>query len=83
MENADRSGVNRVPYSDLEARDAARIEQMRAKGEPLEFGHTLDNQLGGQLDAGFQLRALYEDGWPGHPLAERIAPFMATCAEKG
>lgn len=82
MEQGDLTVVNRLPYSDLEARSSERIEDMRAKGEPLEFGHTLDDQLGGQLDAGLRLVALYEDGWPGHPLAERIMPFMATCAEK-
>lgn len=71
---------HRVPYSDLAARTPERLERMRAEGEPLCFGHTLEDQVGGQLEAGFTLAALYEDGWPGHALGELIAPFLATLA---
>src|ERR1051326_6801020 len=39
-----------------------------AAGEPLAFGHSLEDQLGGQLDAGFVITALYEDRWPESPL---------------
>jgi SAM-dependent methyltransferase len=71
-----------LPYSDLEARDAARIARMEAEGEPLSFGHTLDDQIGGQLDAGFLLAGFYEDRWPDHPLDRFFAPLFATLALK-
>jgi len=80
MERGELVARHRVPYSDLVARSPERLERMRAEGEPLAFGHTLEAQLGGQLEAGFTLAALYEDGWPGHALGELIAPFMATLA---
>lgn len=69
-----------LPYSDLEAWDAARLARMEAKGEPLSFGHTLDEQIGGQLEAGFVLSALFEDRWPEHPLDRFFAPLIATLA---
>ena len=80
MQRGELVAMHRVPYADVDARDAARIERMRADGEPLEWGHTLDDQLGGMLEAGFVVRGLYEDGWPGHPLAGLIKPFMAVLA---
>lgn len=71
-----------LPYSDLEARDAARLAKMEADGEPLGFGHTLEEQIGGQLAAGFRLVAMFEDRWAEHPLDRLIAPCIATLAVK-
>ena len=71
-----------LPYSDLAARDPGRIARMEAEGEPLSFGHTLDDQVGGQLDAGFLLAALFEDRWAEHPLDRFFAPLIATLAVK-
>ena len=82
MDRGEFIARHSLPYADVEVRDAERIERMRAAGEPLEWGHTLDDQVGGQLDAGFLLHGFYEDGWPGHPLAKLIKPFMATLAVK-
>jgi SAM-dependent methyltransferase len=71
-----------LPYSDLEARDPERLARMEAEGEPLSFGHTLEDLVGGQLEAGFVLAALYEDRWPEHPLDRFLAPLFATLALK-
>lgn len=71
-----------LPYSDLEARDPGRLARMEAEGDALEFGHTLGEQVGGQLDAGFRLAALFEDRWPEHPLDRFLAPLIATLALK-
>jgi len=60
-ENGELKPVHRLPYSDLKVLDGARIEERRKKGEPLEFSHSLEDQLGGQLGAGFLLADLYED----------------------
>ena len=46
------------------------------------FGHTLEDQLGGQLDAGLVLTGLYEDRDPAHPLAKFLPTFLATRAVK-
>jgi SAM-dependent methyltransferase len=67
-----------LPYSDLEAPDPALLPSRVAGVEPVEFGHTLEDQIGGQLDAGFVLLGLYEDRHPGELLDARIATFIAT-----
>jgi SAM-dependent methyltransferase len=71
-----------LPYSDLESRTPGQLALMQAEGEPLSFGHTLEQQVGGQLVAGFHLVALFEDRWPEHPLDRFLAPCVATLAVK-
>ena len=53
----------RLPYADLTSLPPQALERKLASGEPLEFGHSLSSQIGGQLDAGFLLAGLYEDHW--------------------
>jgi hypothetical protein len=56
------------------------------KGEPLAFGHTLEDQIGGQLDAGFVITGFYEDRYDGadsDPLSKYLPTFIATRAVKG
>jgi SAM-dependent methyltransferase len=72
---------HRIPYSDLEP-PKDKLQARLATGEPLEFGHTLDDQIGGQLDAGFVLVGFYEDRHPPSPLAEHLPCFIATRARK-
>jgi SAM-dependent methyltransferase len=71
-----------VPYSDLESRSGAELQALLEQGEPLEFGHTLEDQLGGQLAAGFALVGLYEDRQPDGTLDRFIPTFIATRALK-
>lgn len=52
-----------LPYSDLASLDADRLRAKLDAGDPLEFGHTLDAQIGGQIAAGFAITGFYEDGW--------------------
>jgi hypothetical protein len=53
-----------------------------SKNEPLVFGHTLEDQLGGQLAAGFLLAGLYEDTQPDEALGRVIPAYLATRAIK-
>lgn len=71
-----------LPYSDLAARSPERLARMAAEGEPLAFGHTLEQQVGGQLEAGFVLTAMFEDRWAEHPLDRLLASCIATLAVK-
>jgi SAM-dependent methyltransferase len=71
-----------VPYSDLTSLAEEERQRFLDTGEPLAFGHTLEDRLGGQLDAGFVLTGLYEDRDPAHPLAKYLATFLATRAVK-
>ena len=71
-----------LPYSDLEHLAPAERERLLAAGEPFEFGHTLEDQLGGQLGAGFHLTGLYEDRHRGMRVAEFMPTYVATRALK-
>jgi hypothetical protein len=50
---------------------------------PLEFGHSLADQIGGQLDAGFMLTGFYEDRYTdvdGDRISRYMDTFIATRA---
>jgi SAM-dependent methyltransferase len=72
-----------LPHSDLTSLPKPERERYLASGEPLEFGHTLEDQIGGQIEAGFLLAGFYEDGWNeevGDPLSRYLPAFIATRA---
>lgn len=48
----------------------------------MEFGHSLTDQIGGQLEAGFQLTGFYEDIMPESPLSKYTSIYIATRAIK-
>jgi len=74
--------THRIPYSDLTSLTDEDRRKYTDKNEPLCFGHTLEDQIGGQLDAGLVLTGFYEDGGPDWRLSEFILPFAATRAVK-
>lgn len=74
---------HRLPYSDLTSLSKSERAAYIAEKQPLEFGHTLTDQIGGQLDAGFLLTGFYEDVWPGTPLNDFTATYIATRSVKG
>lgn len=55
--------VYKQPFSDLYSLPKEKLEDLKKKNEPLVFGHSLTDQIGGQLDAGFTLTAMFEDTW--------------------
>ena len=83
-ENGRLEVKHQLPYSDVnslsETNKRARIES----GEALEWSHSLDAQIGGQLEAGFLIAGFYEDWWTDEArLLNRYAPtFIATRAIK-
>jgi SAM-dependent methyltransferase len=71
-----------IPYSDIgQLPEDELAERMRSK-DTLEFGHSLDSQIGGQIAAGFSLTGFYEDGSNGDLLDPYIKTFIATRAVK-
>lgn len=73
----------RVPYSDLEQLPKDQLQKRLDDKETLEFGHTLEQQMGGQLKAGFVMTDMYEDSCGGEDALDAFHPsFIATRAEK-
>jgi SAM-dependent methyltransferase len=74
----DAEGVLRVrhslPYSDLESIGEDERNEILQSGRPLEFSHTLEEQIGGQIAAGFVVTGFYEDYW--HDAARLINKYM-------
>lgn len=69
-----------LPYSDL---DYLSREELERKGEAIEFGHSLTEQIQGQINAGFVITGFYEDTFGGERLLDRFCPsFIATRAVK-
>jgi len=74
-----------LPYSDLDSLSEQERQQLFDGDEPLCFSHSLESQIGGQLQAGFRLVGFYEDFWgdDADSLLDKIMPgFFATRAEK-
>jgi SAM-dependent methyltransferase len=81
----ERSGLevrHTLPYSDLESLTEDERRQLIERNEPLEFGHTLEDQLGGQTAAGFWITAFYEDRHRTLPVARYTPTYIATRAIK-
>lgn len=72
----------RIPFSDITSLSETDRQRLLEEGAALEFGHSLDDQIGGQLAAGFLLAGFYEDRWPDFVLDQYIATYMATRAVK-
>src|SRR5215204_4428424 len=83
---ADRTGEVRVryqlPYADLRSLSEERLRRQIEGGEPLEFGHTLEDQIGGQIAAGFVITGFYEDRHSDDPIAAYMPTLIATRATK-
>ncbi len=71
-----------IPYEDRRDLSHERRAKLQAEGQPLEFSHTLTDQIGGQLDAGFVLVDMYEDRHSDYAPARYFATYLATCALK-
>ena len=77
---------HKIPYSDLV--DLTNLERQRliSDGEPLCFGHSLEDQIGGQTTAGFAITGFYEDKWTDDAdhasISEYMPAFIATRASK-
>ena len=75
----------KLPYSDTGSLSHEAREAYLAKGWPLEFSHTLDDQIGGQLAAGFLIAGFFEDRYPPQEndlISEHMPTFFATRAIK-
>lgn len=69
-----------LPYSDVTSPSEEERQRILESGRPLEFSHTLEDQIGGQLEAGFRLTGLYEDVFEKgtDALSKHMPTFIAT-----
>jgi len=72
----------KLPYSDTGSMSEAERAATFGAEAPLEVSHSLEDQIGGQTDAGFVVTGLYEDDRRGDPLAEFFPSYLATRAWK-
>ena len=72
----------KIPYSDIEQLPENELEKKIKNKTALEFGHSLDSQIGGQIKAGFSINGFYEDISNGDLLDPYIKTFIATLAVK-
>lgn len=76
-----------LPFADVKDLNEDELQRLIARNDPLEYSHTLDDLIGGQLDAGLVLTGFFEDNWPPQqhdrlPLARHMPLFFATLAVK-
>lgn len=76
-----RKVVNSLPFNPL--KNPEQMKMLEQEDDGVQFSHTLEEQIGGQLEAGFRLTDLYEDtngyGWL-HQM--NIPCYIATRAVK-
>ena len=89
LELAERTGELRVryplPYADIDHLDEDYQRGLAEQGEPFEFSHTLEDQIGGQTAAGLAITGFYEDLDPAAgalPLNKYMPVFLATRATR-
>ncbi|KLT70211.1 class I SAM-dependent methyltransferase [Flavobacterium sp. ABG] len=75
--------IYKQPFSDLHSLPTEELEELKKNKEALLFGHSLTDQIGGQLEAGFTITAMFEDSWGGENKIDEFLPaFIATRAIK-
>jgi SAM-dependent methyltransferase len=85
MEEWDKGNLEikySIPYSDLDQLPREQLQKRMDDNDPLEFGHSLESQIGGQIEAGFAITGFYEDKRGNDLLDPYIAMFIATRAVK-
>ncbi|HVJ48847.1 class I SAM-dependent methyltransferase [Desulfitobacterium sp.] len=52
---------NKLPYNSLDEIDEEGRKEFLEKGNAIEYSHTLDELIGGQVSVGFHINGFYED----------------------
>lgn len=86
-EKAEKKGKLKIeyeqPYADPTSLSKKKLAARIEAGEAMEFGHSMDEQIGGQLKAGFRIEGFYEDHWGGkYPTDPYMPCAFATLAIK-
>jgi len=82
MERGKLEVAYSIPYSDLTSLSEEKRQAFIDAQEPLCFGHSLTDQIGGQIKAGLNITGYYEDVWPQYVISNYIAPYAVTKSTK-
>ncbi|SHG41742.1 class I SAM-dependent methyltransferase [Ornithinibacillus halophilus] len=86
-DNLEREGIldvkHSIPSSTLDYLPEEEIQEYINSNQTIEYAHTLDDQIQGQIDAGFVIAGFYEDDFGGTRILDKyIKTFIATKAIK-
>jgi ubiquinone/menaquinone biosynthesis C-methylase UbiE len=83
QENEPFELIYKQTYSDIDSLPKEKLDELIANHEALEYGHSLTEQIGEQLNAGFLITDFYEDDWNGEKVIDKYLPsFFTTRAIK-
>lgn len=72
-----------IPSSTLDYLPDGDVEEFIQSKQTIEYAHTLEDQIQGQIDAGFVINGFYEDDFGGSRILDKyIKTFIATRAVK-
>ncbi|SDM49941.1 class I SAM-dependent methyltransferase [Sediminibacillus halophilus] len=72
-----------IPSSTLDQLPKEEVEDYIRSNQTIEYAHTLEDQIQGQIDAGFAITGFYEDDFGGTRILDQyIKMFIATKAVK-
>ena len=81
VDEEERLIINELPFNPL--KNPGQMAQLQADDSGVQFSHSLTEQIGGQLEAGFTLLALYEDtNGQGRLHQLHIPTFLAMYSQK-
>lgn len=86
-DNQERKGrldvKNAIPSSTLDYLPENEVHNYIKEGNTIEYAHTLEEQIQGQIDAGLVITGFYEDDFGGTRMIDKyIKTFIATRAIK-
>lgn len=72
----------RLPHTDIAHVDPTTLDKRTAEQHALEFRHSFDDQIGGQLAAGLAVAGFYEACWNVRDTPHNRYMFTSTLAFK-
>ncbi len=86
-DNKERKGIldvkHSIPSSTLDYLPEGEVQDYINSNQTIEYAHTLEDQIQGQIEAGFVITGLYEDDFGGTRILDKhIKTFIATKAIK-
>ncbi|HGH7176796.1 TPA: class I SAM-dependent methyltransferase [Bacillus wiedmannii] len=86
-DSQERKGIldvqHSIPSSTLDYLPKEEVLDFINSNQTIEYAHTLENQIQGQIDAGFAITGFYEDDFGGTRILDKyIKTFIATRAIK-